>query len=153
MRISDWSSDVCSSDLPGVERRGPGNRVLGPLAAFGAMFGGAILGDVDRLAREQRLALAGKILRLGERRERLHRRVRQMRLGPVEMQPRDVDRKPRHAILVLGEQRGESGRVERIDRAAVGLGHRGSRTEEHTSELQSLMRISYAVFCWQTTNN
>src|SRR3546814_19706048 len=49
-----------------------------------------------------------------------------MRLGPVEMQPRDVDRKPRHAILVLGEQRGESGRVERIDRAPVGLGHRGS---------------------------
>src|SRR3546814_10782047 len=27
-------------------------------------------------------------------------------------------------------------------------GHRG-RSEEHTSELQSLMRISYAVFCWK----
>src|SRR3546814_6857425 len=26
-------------------------------------------------------------------------------------------------------------------------GYRGSRSEEHTSELQSLMRISYAVFC------
>src|SRR3546814_15821280 len=26
------------------------------------------------------------------------------------------------------------------------------RSEEHTSELQSLMRISYAVFCWQTHN-
>src|SRR3546814_8075185 len=26
------------------------------------------------------------------------------------------------------------------------------RSEEHTSELQSLMRISYAVFCLQTTN-
>src|SRR3546814_1190311 len=25
----------------------------------------------------------------------------------------------------------------------------GLRTEEHTSELQSLMRISYAVFCWK----
>src|SRR3546814_9549848 len=25
-----------------------------------------------------------------------------------------------------------------------------SRSEEHTSELQSLMRISYAVFCWKT---
>src|SRR3546814_5916867 len=105
-----------------------------------------------------------------------------MRLGPVEMQPRDVDRKPRHAILVLGEQRGESGRVERIDRAPVGLGHRGSfgragrsrassipavgalppetarltprraRSEEHTSELQSLIRISYAVFCLKKKN-
>src|SRR3546814_3517011 len=27
------------------------------------------------------------------------------------------------------------------------------RSEEHTSELQSLMRISYAVFCWQKKNN
>src|SRR3546814_3969911 len=27
------------------------------------------------------------------------------------------------------------------------LGHQASRSEEHTSELQSLMRISYAVFC------
>src|SRR3546814_2045565 len=29
----------------------------------------------------------------------------------------------------------------------VGPAHRGVRSEEHTSELQSLMRISYAVFC------
>src|SRR3546814_4626351 len=29
----------------------------------------------------------------------------------------------------------------------VGVGHHASRSEEHTSELQSLMRISYAVFC------
>src|SRR3546814_2806513 len=28
-----------------------------------------------------------------------------------------------------------------------GLRHEGKRSEEHTSELQSLMRISYAVFC------
>src|SRR3546814_15138430 len=28
-----------------------------------------------------------------------------------------------------------------------GIGDHGSRSEEHTSELQSLMRISYAVFC------
>src|SRR3546814_5851187 len=32
-------------------------------------------------------------------------------------------------------------------RGAALLGHRGLRSEEHTSELQSLMRISYAVFC------
>src|SRR3546814_10858531 len=30
---------------------------------------------------------------------------------------------------------------------------RWTRTEEHTSELQSLMRISYAVFCLQTKNS
>src|SRR3546814_5226322 len=27
-----------------------------------------------------------------------------------------------------------------------------ARSEEHTSELQSLMRISYAVFCWKKKN-
>src|SRR3546814_2019344 len=32
-----------------------------------------------------------------------------------------------------------------------GLGHR-ARSEEHTSELQSLMRISYAVFCLKKNN-
>src|SRR3546814_2938323 len=40
-------------------------------------------------------------------------------------------------------------------RFAVGttLGATTDRSEEHTSELQSLMRISYAVFCLKTTNN
>src|SRR3546814_8888165 len=33
------------------------------------------------------------------------------------------------------------------------LGHRYGRSEEHTSELQSLMRISYAVFCFTTTQH
>src|SRR3546814_625971 len=33
---------------------------------------------------------------------------------------------------------------------ALGYGFAGeARSEEHTSELQSLMRISYAVFCWK----
>src|SRR3546814_6647612 len=48
----------------------------------------------------------------------------------------------------------------RIDRNLVGSGkqqgacilHR-TRSEEHTSELQSLMRISYAVFCLKKKNN
>src|SRR3546814_10242822 len=33
------------------------------------------------------------------------------------------------------------------------LGDRRARSEEHTSELQSLMRISYAVFCLKKKNN
>src|SRR3546814_1248879 len=32
-------------------------------------------------------------------------------------------------------------------------GHDGNRSEEHTSELQSLMRISYAVLCLKKTKN
>src|SRR3546814_596432 len=36
----------------------------------------------------------------------------------------------------------------------LGVGLREAvRSEEHTSELQSLMRISYAVFCWKKKNN
>src|SRR3546814_7226212 len=35
----------------------------------------------------------------------------------------------------------------------VGRGEAGRRSEEHTSELQSLMRISYAVFCLKKKNN
>src|SRR3546814_15726765 len=34
-----------------------------------------------------------------------------------------------------------------LDRAAVHVRRQAQRSEEHTSELQSLMRISYAVFC------
>src|SRR3546814_10074628 len=53
-----------------------------------------------------------------------------------------------------------TGRLRESPRLASYDGHAGqrwqSRSEEHTSELQSLMRISYAVFCLKikkTTNN
>src|SRR3546814_12698792 len=45
-----------------------------------------------------------------------------------------------------------AGLVERRDRRADGDATVASRSEEHTSELQSLMRISYAVFCLQKKN-
>src|SRR3546814_5787522 len=94
MRISDWSSDVCSSDLHEIEIDG--------LAA-------AILTG--------HLGLSGR-LTLGDGR-RGHAEAQRKHAGGEE---------------VLQRQR-----------------HRGesllSRSEEHTSELQSLMRISYAVFC------
>src|SRR3546814_2532583 len=44
------------------------------------------------------------------------------------------------------------GRLDPDHRAADPLVERG-RSEEHTSELQSLMRISYAVFCLKKKNN
>src|SRR3546814_4157627 len=37
--------------------------------------------------------------------------------------------------------------LDNVEAAALGVGVEGVRSEEHTSELQSLMRISYAVFC------
>src|SRR3546814_6304377 len=40
-----------------------------------------------------------------------------------------------------------------LARSRIGVGHiRKGRSEEHTSELQSLMRISYAVFCLKKKN-
>src|SRR3546814_4083934 len=52
-----------------------------------------------------------------------------------------------------GRQEGRCGREDRSSRRYHGLQRRGClapgnrRSEEHTSELQSLLRISYAVFC------
>src|SRR3546814_10166917 len=52
-----------------------------------------------------------------------------------------------------GEHRAivESARLQ--DQRLVGFEERRLRSEEHTSELQSLMRISYAVFCLKKKNN
>src|SRR3546814_7971212 len=54
-------------------------------------------------------------------------------------------------VLAAGTEVGELLGLERIDLEIVGLGvltdHHAFRSEEHTSELQSLMRTSYAVYC------
>src|SRR3546814_1133082 len=94
MRISDWSSDVCSSDLRGRQQGGepPGG---GP--------GGREGRAAERLG--------------GGRTIGVH--VRAPRAGP-------------------------DGRSSSCAQARA---RRFPRSEEHTSELQSLMRISYAVFC------
>src|SRR3546814_15254736 len=50
------------------------------------------------------------------------------------------------AAVVVGERR--VGEVANRGPAVLAAGQEGrARSEEHTSELQSLMRISYAVFC------
>src|SRR3546814_2922288 len=92
MRISDWSSDVCSSDLF-------------PVFPF---FTGAL-----RAVRQSRQQQQGDDV--GDLDHRIHRRSRRVLVGIA-------------------------------DRVA-GHGRLMGRSEEHTSELQSLMRISYAVFC------
>src|SRR3546814_1650737 len=55
-----------------------------------------------------------------------------------------------HRVLApqrVHEQDGAAGQRE------IPEGDRDDRSEEHTSELQSLMRISYAVFCLKKKNN
>src|SRR3546814_1886307 len=49
--------------------------------------------------------------------------------------------------------RAERHTVESIERSYQHRSHGMARSEEHTSELQSLMRISYAVFCLQKKNH
>src|SRR3546814_1419994 len=132
MRISDWSSDVCSSDLPmrwaawasrwvipvsarSIWQRQPRPRPTGlhqPPAArqrqIGVAHVGAAKGDVggeDIVGGDEFDQFAG---------------------GRDDADPAFADR--RDADIAV-------------------------RSEEHTSELQSLMRISYAVFCLKKKTN
>src|SRR3546814_9998362 len=126
MRISDWSSDVCSSDLLGDT----GQEGEHPALAFGqrgAHSGGDLVldpafGAAAEIAQVERV---GTALALDHR--------------------------------AIAHQRGEARTVERRrhrDQPQIGA-QRGLRVEmeEHTSELQSLMRISYAVFCLKKKTN
>src|SRR3546814_2142400 len=119
MRISDWSSDVCSSDLAAVAE------------------------VVDFLRRQQHHVglerlLAAVGLRRGDR-GGLRRAV--LQAGDVEGF-RAVEAERLRVLAVLELQR------EHAHADQVGA----MRSEEHTSELQSLMRISYAVFCLKKKN-
>src|SRR3546814_2343146 len=114
MRISDWSSDVCSSDLARLLHDSIDGRKAKarPLAHF--------------LGGEERLEDVGENIGRysGSRVGDLQRRIVGGRQD-IRAQPPGV-----------GGRHGEGG-----DRQLA------PRSEEHTPELQSLMSISYAVFC------
>src|SRR3546814_5174230 len=64
----------------------------------------------------------------------------------VEVKVSDVDENAEGAASNFRSvTRGMSGAG--VDRAMAGVKEKAARSEEHMSELQSLMRISYAVFC------
>src|SRR3546814_8935817 len=105
LRISDWSSDVCSSDLA--------------FGAIGRVHGRDVIGQP-----------------LGRRAEPVQRLVEASPFGPqIELGM---------TIAVIA---GESGRILAVQLSNLAFRDLKDRSEEHTSELQSLMRISYAVFC------
>src|SRR3546814_6780303 len=96
MRISDWSSDVCSSDLQPYPNHNGGQLATGRDGYLYIGLGdGGSAGDPDGNGQDP-TTLLGSILRIDP---------------------------------IAGSEDGPA------------------RSEEHTSELQSLMRISYAVFC------
>src|SRR3546814_6766557 len=107
MRISDWSSDVCSSDL-----RHPVQHGRLPDQAAPRRAGPRVPHDP----------------RAGEGGVRAARRAAPQHLHQLAVAAR------RHAPPA--------------GRAAAAL-----RSEEHTSELQSLMRITYAAFCLNKKTN
>src|SRR3546814_2412759 len=119
MRISDWSSDVCSSDLLGVQERGT-VRLRDALA--------------------QRRAPARKA---GRKRD--HNRA-----GAVQPH-HHASRRAVVTCWVAARRAGNRPPTKPIASAHFRPVHSTSgetlRSEEHTSELQSLMRNSYAVFC------
>src|SRR3546814_2091599 len=69
--------------------------------------------------------------------------------GPVEVDGEDVTGTA-PSVLADGDDRSERSVADVC--AAVAFDVQVSRSEEHTSELQSLMRISYAVFCLKQQN-
>src|SRR3546814_3357806 len=82
--------------------------------------------------------------------------------GPAETQAADPARKKRKVLLVADLFCGAGGSSTGAKRALEALGYEmlltcvnhwpiAIRSEEHTSELQSLMRISYAVYCLKNT--
>src|SRR3546814_4292839 len=112
MRISDWSSDVCSSDLARRFGEEEGLQLVVGDVADAEQAG---IFQVDDEARA----------RVGLRRH-------------VDLQ--------RHFVQIVADAVGGDVELDVNLRRFLPLIDRG-RSEEHTSELQSLMRISYAVFC------
>src|SRR3546814_4326434 len=183
MRISDWSSDVCSSDLGaavardvrGLERRG--QIVVNDLEGAGI---GVV--DADRLRAERVLDQLVFNAFVGERASRIE--AERLQVAGQHLHRRDaagLDRldelgargegevlaAPQAEALGVGEIVDRGGASRRyVEHAGVGqrvlqaeasaalLGRRliAARSAEHTSELQSLMRISYAVFCLKIKN-
>src|SRR3546814_8210097 len=127
MRSSDWSSDGCSSDLLGVLLAGVIG--IGDLAERLRHRQQHLVDEGDRLRRPHMLA---EFLQQGA-----------LRLG-LAIHHADVAEKITESVAseVLLQ-------VLPLRRVGVAPGalDGSDRSEEHTSELQSLMRISYAVFC------
>src|SRR3546814_3859786 len=149
MRISDWSSDVCSSDLAldvvdaADPQRRRGLRVLDLLADHLQPEPVRALDRRAHLVADRAFTELARIARGQAHEAQRHLREQGVgfRAGAVLAQAQlHAGRHHRAAELL---------QCHRVHQRLV-LAHVDDRSEEHTSELQSLMRISYAVFCLPT---
>src|SRR3546814_8632775 len=123
MHISDWSSDGCSSDLRLIElfrRLGAEGRTV--------IVSSHVLHEVESMAERVIVVVRGRLAAAGSRRA-------------IRDAMNDV---PRQVLVRSAEPRSLAAALVGLEAVA---GISVDRSEEHTSELQSLMRISYAVFC------
>src|SRR3546814_9803402 len=121
MRISDWSSDVCSSDLFRNAVAAEAERPVDP-------------GKTPRIAQPRRREGRARLPVAGNPHRQQHRIITQ-------------SRQPERRIAVARPIFGRELAVEPIRNAGEPCAAQHPRSEENTSELQSLMRNSYAVFC------
>src|SRR3546814_6543230 len=122
MRSSDWSSDVCSSDLLPFRERGKASATSRSDASTPPRnFGGRALSGLPERRGGGKAGFSGRS-HLMNRGRTAPWAYRNNKAGGLSA-PASLERKEwrRHV--------------------------QAPRSEEHTSELQSLMRISYAVFC------
>src|SRR3546814_4925936 len=115
MRISDWSSDVCSSDLITKRRK----ESIDFLGIWNAQ-------KVDPVLESAIAVVSGVV--------------------------NDDIIRPPQGISNISEWCKKEACWTRIQARTDAIANL-LRSKEHTSELQSLMRISYAVFCFKTTTN
>src|SRR3546814_2919525 len=128
MRISDWSSDVCSSDLENGFRY-----------SVGALLRILLLAEIGQPSHSKTCALR----RCGEARTAFNL-VCYGLSGRLRGED-DLLQRPFLTRRIIGLVL----RIIKLDVRIAGrcILFKARRSEEHTSELQSLMRISYAVFC------
>src|SRR3546814_4164946 len=118
MRISDWSSDGCSSDL-------------GQAALLESMAGDSEIAERAvkvRIAADRCAKIVKTFLSMARQR-------------PADRRPIHINRLVEEVLDLVTHQLSTTDVLVTCD-----------RSEEHTSELQSLMRSSYAVFCLKKKN-
>src|SRR3546814_6948353 len=149
MRISDWSSDVCSSVLAVAPCGPPGSRFPGVdlilrTEELDGWAGVKVIGDVDVASAPRLRTHVVSVVAGGQ--------------PNVVIDLEGVDFLDSTGLgVVIGalkRTRSQGGDLRLVcTRSAVQRLFELTRSEEHTSELQSLMRISYAVSCLKRKKN